>query len=145
MALVSETYLSTLSAKMKPYGIERNFTAILFLIENSGKVSQKDLCDFMKRDKVTVMRIVDTLCEGGFLVRKQNPNDRRCQILEVTSKATEIQEVIKEANRETNELLFSDFTAAEKEVFKRGMDKLMLQVDQLPASDFVIQAFKKKK
>ena len=86
MSRISEVYLSTLSAIMKPHGLERYFVPLIYLTENSGTVSQKDLSDAIRRDKVFTMRVVDYLSERDLLVRKQDCNDRRCQILEVTEK-----------------------------------------------------------
>lgn len=144
MTLISETYLSVLSEKMKPYGMERYFVPFMHLYKYSGAITQKDLCCALKRDKVTIMRIVDYLSDIGLLIRKQDPNDRRCQILEITSKAHEIVPKIKQASEETNDLLFQDFTSEEREIFTAGMEKLMKQIDQLPDSDFIIHATKRK-
>ena len=63
MARISEVYLSTLSSIMKPFGIERYFAPLLYLCQNSGKITQKDLAEALKRDKVSTMRMVDYLSE----------------------------------------------------------------------------------
>ena len=145
MARISETYLSTLSEKMKSKGIERYFMPFLYLCENSGKLTQKDLAEALKRDKVTIMRMVDYLSEIGLVKRKCDPNDRRCQILEVTDKAYTLVDDLKEAISQTNDLLFKEFTEEERALFTSGMEKLIRQIDQLPDSEFIIHATKKKK
>ncbi len=145
MALLSETYLSIMSEKMKPYGMERYFVPFMHLYKHSGAITQKDLCCVLKRDKVSIMRIVDYLSDIGLLKRKQDPNDRRCQILEITPKAHAMVPRIEQAAEETNDLLFKDFTSEERADFKRGMEKLMKQIDQLPDSDFIIHATKRTK
>ena len=145
MARISEVYLSTLSSIMKPFGIERYFAPLLFLCEHSGKVTQKDLAEALKRDKVSTMRMVDYLSEKGLLVRTQDCNDRRCQILEVTDKALELLPKIKEGVQQTNDLLLRDFTEEEKVTFKKSMDKLYTTIGSLPEPDFIVQAYKRNK
>lgn len=143
MARISEVYLSTLSSIMKPFGIERYFAPLLFLCENSGKVTQKDLAEALKRDKVSTMRMVDYLCEKGLLIRTQDCNDRRCQILEVTDKALKLLPKIKEGVQQTNDLLLRDFTEEEKVSFKKSMDKLFTTIGSLPEPDFIVKAYKR--
>ena len=142
MARISEVYLSTLSSIMKPFGIERYFAPLLFLCENSGKVTQKDLAEALKRDKVSTMRMVDYLSEKGLLIRTPDYNDRRCQILEVTDKALELLPKIKEGVQQTNDLLLKNFTEKEKVSFKKSMDKLFTTIDNLPEPDFIVKAYK---
>ncbi|PKP51475.1 MAG: hypothetical protein CVT95_00765 [Bacteroidetes bacterium HGW-Bacteroidetes-12] len=143
MARISEVYLSTLSSIMKPFGIERYFAPLLYLCENSGKITQKDLAEALKRDKVSTMRMVDYLSEKGLLVRTQDCNDRRCQILKVTDKAMELVPKIKEGVKQTNDLLLRDFTEEEKVSFKKNMDKLFTTIGSLPEPDYIVQAYKR--
>lgn len=145
MALVSEAYLSTLSAKMKPFGMERYFVPFIHICENTGAITQKDLATFIKRDKVTVMRMVDYYEAQGLAQRQQNPKDKRSQILVATKKGSALLPQIKKAISETNEVLFGGFTNEEQKAFDKGMDKLITQLEQLPASEFIIHAKKRKK
>ncbi len=143
MACISEVYRSTLSSIRKPFGIERYFAPLLYLCENSGKITQKDLAEALKRDKVSTMRMVDYLSEKGLLIRTQDCNDRRCQILEVTDKALKLLPKIKEGIQQTNDLLLRDFTEEEKVSFKKNMDKLFTTIGSLPEPEYIVQAYKR--
>lgn len=145
MSRISEVYLSTLSSIMAPHGLDRYYFPLLYLCEHSGKLTQKDLAEAIRRDKVYTMRIVDYLSDKDLLKRKQDCNDRRCQILEVTDNAKELVPKIKEAIAKTDELLFHDFSTKEKEDFKIGMSKLFATINTLPDPEFIVKAFKKKK
>ena len=145
MAIISETYLSTLSEIMSRDGLERYFVPFLHICSNSGEITQKDLAESLKRDKVSVMRIVDYLSEKGFVIRKQNETDRRCQLLEATPQALNLVQNVKAAITKTNDLLFSQFSEEEREVFESGMNKLMEQIALLPESNFIIEATKREK
>ena len=143
MARISEVYLSTLSSIMTPLGLERYFFPMLHLCEHSGELTQKDLAEAIRRDKVYTMRIVDYLCDKDLLERKQDFNDRRCQKLTVTTKAKNLVPKINEAIVKTDELLFHNFSKEEKDIFKNGMDKLFATISTLPEPEYIVQAFKK--
>jgi DNA-binding MarR family transcriptional regulator len=143
MARISEVYLSTLSAIMKPHGIERYFFPLVHLCENNGKLTQKELGLAIRKDKVSIMRMVDYLCDKEFLARKQDCNDRRCQILEVTDKALEILPKLKEGINQANEILLNEFSEEEKNQFKQSMDKLFKTICDLPEPEFIVKAFKR--
>ena len=144
MSRISEVYLSTLSAIMAPNGLERYFFPLIHLVKNSGKVTQKDLAIALRRDKVHTMRIVDHLSEKGLLVRKQDCNDRRCQLLEVTEKGRALMPLISAGIAQTNNLLLNNFTDSEKSVFKSCMDKMYGNINELPEPEFIVTASKKK-
>lgn len=140
MTLISEVYLSTLSELMKPHGLDRYFVAVMYLNEHNGQLTQKDLGTVLRRDKVFTMRLVDALSEKGFVVRQQDDNDRRCQLLQLTDEGIALIPKIEEAIRQTNELIFSDFTEEEKQCFERGMHHLMNLLDTQPRPNFTVKA-----
>ncbi|MBP9151525.1 MAG: MarR family transcriptional regulator [Flavobacteriales bacterium] len=140
MTLISEVYLSTLSALMKPHGLEQYFVAILFLNEQAGHITQKDLGTVLRRDKVFTMRLVDALSTKGFVERHQDYNDRRCQLLELTEKGKALVPMIEQAVEQTNELLFKGFTAEERTVFECGMTQMMKLLDSQPKPSFTVTA-----
>ena len=143
MARVAEVYLSTLSEKMKKHGVERYFAPFIYLCENSGCITQKDLSIALGRDKVSVMRIVDYFCERNLVERKRDERDKRRQILEVTPKALSILPHIKKGVEETNDLLFQKFTIKERSDFKLAFKKLLDTIEQLPDPNFIIKAYKR--
>lgn len=142
MARISEVYLSTLSSIMTPQGLERYYFPLLYLCEHSGELTQKDLAEVIRRDKVHTMRIVDYLSDKNLLIRKQDENDKRCQILQVTTKAKDLAPKIKEGIAKTDELLFYNFSKEEKKSFKNHMNKLFATINTLPDPEFIVQAIK---
>lgn len=143
LSRIAEVYLSKLSAIIKPHGLERYFFPLLYLSENSGAVSQKDLSEVIRRDKVFTMRVVDYLCERDLLKRKQDNNDRRCQLLEVTNKGKALVPIIKEGIAKTEAALFHNFTTEEEVIFKSGIDKLFATIDSFPDPEYIVHAHKR--
>lgn len=140
MTLISEVYLSTISTLMKPHGLERYFVAIMYLNEHSESITQKDLGQALRRDKVFIMRLVDALSEKGFVERKQDCNDRRCQLLELTAKGKALVPLIQDAVAQTNKLIFKDFSTEEQDCFERGMTHMMKLLETQPKPNFTIKA-----
>ena len=60
---------------------------LIDLLWNQGSMSQQQLADQMQKDKNSVTKLVDALEREGFVVRKQNRQDRRSNTLVLTEKA----------------------------------------------------------
>ncbi len=60
---------------------------LIDLLWNQGEMSQQELADQMHKDKNSVTKLVDAIEKKGFVVRKQNKNDRRSNTLVLTEKA----------------------------------------------------------
>ena len=144
MARIAEAYLSTLSTLMTPHGLERHFMAFLFLCENSGKVTQNDLAQRLKKDRVSAMRIVDYLCERQLVIRTKDEKDRRCHLLEVTEKARKLLPTVKDAIQQTNHVILENLSPADHTIFSRSMAEIKKKIDSLPDPEFIIQAHRRK-
>jgi DNA-binding MarR family transcriptional regulator len=142
-ARVAEAYLSTLSRKVEPFGLDRYFVPLLHIVEHSGLITQKQLGKFLKKDKVSVLRTVNYLCEHGFVIRKQNKHDKREQFLAASAKGIKLAPIISKAIEETNALFFEDFYQKERNDFETSLGKLTTLIEKLPAPGFIIRAEKK--
>ena len=60
---------------------------LIDLLWNQGPLSQQDLADQMQKDKNSITKLVDAIERKGFVVRQQNPNDRRSNTIILTEKA----------------------------------------------------------
>ena len=99
------TLLTTLKFKLKHLDIKRNFYALILIGEGKGMLTQQDLSDLLKSDKVSIVRIIDYLSERGYVQRVKDLSDRRKYKLTLTKKADkelplikkEIEKIIKKA------------------------------------------------
>ena len=55
-----------------------------------AQMSQQQLADMMQKDKNSVTKLVDAIERKGFVVRQQNPHDRRANTLILTEKANQL-------------------------------------------------------
>ena len=62
-------------------------------------------------------RMVDSLEKGGFITRRPNEENRRCNSIELTEKGHRADETWRERCREMEELMLDGFSAEERERF----------------------------
>ena len=63
---------------------------LIDLLWTQGEMTQQQLADQLQKDKNSVTKLVDAIEKKGFVVRKQNPHDRRANTLVLTEKANEL-------------------------------------------------------
>lgn len=67
------------------------------ILWNQGPMSQQKMADTMHKDKNSITKLVDALMGKGLVVRKQDENDKRSNILHLTRKAESMKGEAKEA------------------------------------------------
>lgn len=102
-----------LAKTMGEHGISPEQWFILFkLYERPGR-SQKELADPNLNDHPNITRMVDTLESSGFLIRTQDPADRRRHLLYLTDKGHTFMETMRPTIVKERQKLFSGISDAE--------------------------------
>ncbi len=65
-------------------GLSAMHMGALSVVESAGPMSQQVLGEHLKKDRTTIVAVVDELEGEGLLERRRNPSDRRAYALEVT-------------------------------------------------------------
>ena len=60
---------------------------LIDLLWNQGEMTQQELADQLHKDKNSVTKLVDAIERKGFVIRRQNRNDRGANTLLLTDKA----------------------------------------------------------
>lgn len=60
---------------------------LIDLLWNHGPLSQQELADQLQKDKNSVTKLVDAAERKGFVIRQQNPHDRRSNTIILTDLA----------------------------------------------------------
>src|SRR3954452_13712052 len=71
---------------LTPLGLDKKEYASLALIASEEPLSQQALSVIQGCDRTTMVAVVDKLEDGGLVVRRRNPLDRRAYALEITAK-----------------------------------------------------------
>ena len=100
---VSKKYMDAMAAKLGHIGIRRNYFLLVAIGEARGMATQQELADLLDTDKVTMVNILDSLSEAGFIRRTASKEDRRKHLIVLTPKAErhlpKIRKVIADLNR----------------------------------------------
>lgn len=96
---------------------------LIVLIKGGKVVTQVDLADFLKADKMMVSEVLRTLEKKGYIVREKYSGDRRAKSLVVTEKGLAIIEVALKHAVKFDEEFFS-VLGDEKDDFIRLLKKL---------------------
>ena len=65
---------------------------LIDLLWNQGPLSQQELADQLQKDKNSVTKLVDAIERKGFVVRQQNPTDRRSNTIILTELANSLKD-----------------------------------------------------
>ena len=65
---------------------------LIDLLWNQGPLSQQELADQLQKDKNSVTKLVDAIERKGFVVRQQNPVDRRSNTIILTDLANSLKD-----------------------------------------------------
>ncbi len=94
---VAKVYLGAFSKRVEDLDINRYHYILLLIAERDGQLTQKMLAEITGKDKSSMVSIIDTLTDKGYVYRETNPDDRRQQLLKVTQKAKADIPTIKES------------------------------------------------
>lgn len=81
-----------LAAKLRQMGVPLTPEQLMLIdtLWNHGEMTQQQLADHLQKDKNSVTKLVDAIERKGFVVRRQNPQDRRANTLILTEKANDL-------------------------------------------------------
>ncbi len=139
LSLLTKQYVGVMFRKLAHIGIEKYYTAMIIIEKAGGKLNQQNLADEMRIDKASVVRMVDYLVDKGFVVRQQNPGDRREYFLVLTAAAGQAMTEIRQAISQLNELVFASFTEEEKKQFWKAIGRINDTLSSLPAEEVLFE------
>jgi DNA-binding MarR family transcriptional regulator len=131
---VSKKYMDALAAKLGHIGIRRHYFLLVAIGEAKGKATQQDLANLMETDKVTMVNILDSLAQAGFIRRTADKADRRKHLIVLTPKAgrnlPKIRKVISDLNRKALSCLtgpLAEQFPAALAAMKSELEKMILE------------------
>ncbi|MCJ7994015.1 MarR family transcriptional regulator [Rhizobium cremeum] len=104
--------------------------AALNAIEASPGLDQATLASHIAYDRVTIGGVVDRLVQKELVRREINPNDRRARTLYLTDKGADTLKQIRPVVRESQTVLLSGLTDAEREQFVSLLQKACEAVNE---------------
>ncbi len=115
-----------LASKLKQMGVPLTPEQFMLidLLWNHGEMSQQQLADLMHKDKNSVTKLVDAIERKGFVVRRQNKQDRRSNTLVLTEKANQLKPGAKQKGISILDQMLEDINENELRMFLETLRKL---------------------
>jgi DNA-binding MarR family transcriptional regulator len=145
LAHLAKTYYAVLANKLSHLDFDRYFS-VLLLIESEERegCTQQDLCDTLKIDKVSMVRMIQYLIDKGYVRKQVNPDNKREKPLVLTHKARRVLPDIHEAVRSVNRSATNGLSATQRKQFEEMLNLAQQNLEALPAERIFIQ-YKKNK
>lgn len=117
------TELST--AALAPSGINGREAAVLRAVDQAYPAAQGEIARQMGVDRTTMVALIDDLEERGLVQRRQDPDDRRRNVVELTSAGRRVYRQAATAAEEAEREFLRPLTAEESARFKQTLRALL--------------------
>jgi DNA-binding MarR family transcriptional regulator len=120
------------AAALEPFGISGREAAVLRAIDGPQPLAQGEIARRMGIDRTTMVALIDDLQERGLVQRRQDPDDRRKNVVELTDAGHGIVRHATRAAEQAERAFLSPLSASEAQQFKKTLRALLYDP---PASD----------
>jgi|SRR5579884_2460293 len=104
---------------LKAQGMARSQFQVLYLINKSGRLTQKQLLESLEVEPATLSGLIDTLENKSLLRRSIAVHDKRSKILELTKAGRRIIAEIPHPGLQVEATMFKDFKTKDIKAFER--------------------------
>lgn len=122
---VQQRFFELAAAELAPAGINGREAAVLRAIDNPQPLAQGEIARRMGIDRTTMVALIDDLQERGLVRRRQDPDDRRKNVVELTDAGQDITRQATQAGEQAERTFLSPLSASEAEQFKKTLRALL--------------------
>jgi MarR family transcriptional regulator for hemolysin len=124
LTVVARQLRVTFDQSVERSGLTRaKWTLIAAVARNPG-ATQRLIAEALEVREITAGRLVDRLCEEGYLRREENPNDRRAYCLYLTPTAQPVLDTLDELAKFHEAAIFAGFAAEDLERLDSLLDAI---------------------
>lgn len=106
------------------YGMLRSEWRVIFHLGNYGPMHAREICERSRTHKTKISRAVAALRQKRFITVKQNSDDRRLQLLELTAKGENVFRDLLEAAKSFDANLTADFKEQEIAILQKCLKRI---------------------
>ena len=133
-SLLGKLYFAELVKNLKHLGIEKHFSVLVLIDKVGSKCTQQFIADTLHIDKTMMVGVIDELSEKKFIIRTQNPSDRREYWIQLTPKAKKHIPEIKKTVIRLNKSTLKGLSETEQKRFHEMLQLVYSNVKKLPQS-----------
>ena len=115
------------AAALAPFGINGREAAVLRVIDDPLPLAQAEIARRMGIDRTTMVALIDELQERGLVQRRQDPDDRRRNVVELTAAGRDTLQQAAQAWEQAERAFLSPLSGAEAEQFRETLRALLYE------------------
>jgi MarR family transcriptional regulator for hemolysin len=105
-------------------GLTRAKWMLIATVARNPGATQRVIAEALEVREITAGRLVDRLCEEGFLKRRDNPNDRRAYSVHLTPAAKPLMSTLDKLAKSFEGQIFAGFETEDLEMLDALLDKI---------------------
>ena len=86
LADVARTMRTYVDQRAREHGMTRAQWGVLARLERQEGMTQAEMAEALEVQPITLLRLIDRLCEQDLVIRRPHPRDRRANLLYLTDK-----------------------------------------------------------
>ena len=114
-------------------GLTRAQWHLIAVVARNPGATQRTIAEALEVREITAGRLVDRLCEEGYLRRDENPSDRRAYSVYLTSAAQPLLQRLDELAKVHETWIFAGFDADELEKMDVLLDRISRNLSEFRA------------
>lgn len=134
---------SLVELRLKPCGMTRAQYATLSHLEQQDGLAQHEVAEGIEVQPIAMVRLVDQLSAEGFLERRADPADRRCNRLFLTDGGRKRLKAMAEFKSELGGEVFAGITEDELRQMLGTLGKIHANIKSIQAADAAAVKLKK--
>jgi MarR family transcriptional regulator, lower aerobic nicotinate degradation pathway regulator len=123
---------SICTAALKPLELHVRQFGLLTALATEGPRSQQELAEWTRMDRTSMVALVDSLEERGYVRRERNPADRRAYLLQLTPEGKRIQARARKLMLGAEEELLGSLNAGERDQLRELLAKVAVDIGRPP-------------
>lgn len=147
---ISRQYAARCYRQITEQGLQPTQMPFLIMLHRHDGCSQKQMADWLHIKPPTVNVSIRRLEKSGVVERRKDETDLRVTRIYLTEKGKGISNTILENARETEKIMFGNFTEAELILLRRFFEQILKNTVELPGEfagscEFMMQQKKRNK
>jgi DNA-binding MarR family transcriptional regulator len=118
---------------LEPLGLHVKQFGLLTVLATEGGLSQQRLGEWTRHDRSTMVTLIDSLEEGGWVLRERNPDDRRAYLLKLTPQGRRIQARAEKVMLAAEDEWLRSLNAREREQLLALLGKVAADIGRPPS------------
>jgi MarR family transcriptional regulator, lower aerobic nicotinate degradation pathway regulator len=124
---------SICGSALQPIGLHVRQYGLLTVLATEGPLSQQEMAEWVRTDRTTMVALIDSLEERGYVRRERNPEDRRAYLLQLTAEGRRAQKRGSTLMRGAEDELLRSLGSRERAQLVELLGKVAADIGRPPA------------